>query len=157
MKIMYLIDHYQGPPAGTEGQLLQLIRHLDRSRYEPSLTLLRDSEYVQRNLFPCPVRVLGITRLVSVRAVVGRLRYGFALRRENYRLVHCYFNDSALIAPFFLRLFGIRVLVSRRDMGFWYTPQNLFVLRLVVRFVDRYVANSHMVKQQVQAQERVPA
>ena len=154
-KIMFLIDQYHGPQAGTEGQLLQLLCHLDRSRYEPGLTLLRDSDYVQRKLFPCPVRVLGIARLASIRAVGGMLQYAFALRRENYRLVHCFFNDSALIAPFFLKLFGIRVLVSRRDMGFWYTPQNLFVLRFVARFVDRYVANSHMVKRHVQEKERV--
>jgi len=131
IKIMYLVDQYQGPQAGTEGQLLQLLLHLDRSRYEPSLTLLRDTEYSRRNAFPCPVRVLGITKLASLRAIIGMFRYAFMLRRENYRLVHCFFNDSALIAPFFLWLFGIRVLVSRRDMGFWYTPGNLVVLRVV--------------------------
>jgi glycosyltransferase involved in cell wall biosynthesis len=155
IKIMYLVDQYQGPQAGTEGQLLQLLLHLDRSRYEPSLTLLRDTEYSRRNAFPCPVRVLGITKLASLRAIIGMFRYAFMLRRENYRLVHCFFNDSALIAPFFLWLFGIRVLVSRRDMGFWYTPGNLVVLRVVARFVDRYVANSQAVKRLVHEQERV--
>jgi glycosyltransferase involved in cell wall biosynthesis len=155
-KIMYLVDHYEAPQAGTEGQLLQLVQHLDRSRYEPSMTLLRGSEYIERNRFPCPVSVLGITKLASARAIVRMLSYAFFLRRENYRLVHCFFNDSALMAPPFLRLFGIRVLVSRRDMGFWYTPRNLALLRLVAPFVDRYVANSQAVKRQVQQREGVP-
>lgn len=153
---MYLVDQYVGPQAGTEGQLLQLVQHLDRSRYEPSMTVFRSSEYVERNLFPCPVRILGITKLASLWTIFRIVRYVQTLRRENYRLVHCFFNDSALIAPLFLRLFGIRVLVSRRDMGFWYTPHNLIVLRLVVPFVDRYVANSNAVRQYVQQQERVP-
>jgi glycosyltransferase involved in cell wall biosynthesis len=156
VKIMYLMDDFQGPHAGTEGQLLQLLRHLDRSRYEPSITFLRGAEYALRNPFPCPVRVLGVNRLASVRTIAGMLRYAFALRREGYRLVHCIFNDASLIAPFFLKLAGIRVLVSRRDMGFWYTPGILLVLRLVARFVDCYVANSRMVKRCVQEQERVP-
>lgn len=153
---MYLVDQYVGPQAGTEGQLLQLIQHLDRLRYEPSMTVFRSSEYVERNLFPCSIRVLGITKLASLWTIFRIVRYTWALRRENYRLVHCFLNDSALIAPVFLKLFGIRVLVSRRDMGFWYTPRNLIVLRLVMPFVDRYVANSNAVKQYVQQQEWVP-
>lgn len=153
---MYLVDQYVGPQAGTEGQLLQLVQHLDRSRYEPSMTVFRSSEYVERNLFPCSIRVLGITKLASLWTIFRIVRYVQTLRRENYRLVHCFFNDSALIAPVFLKLFGIRVLISRRDMGFWYTPRNLIVLRLVVPFVDRYVANSNAVRQYVQQQERIP-
>lgn len=155
-KIMYLVDYYEVPQGGTEGQILQLVQHLDRSRYEPAMTLLRGSEYLERNAFPCPVRVLGITRLASIRSILRVLRYALSLRRENYRLVHCFFNDSSLIAPLFLRLVGIRVLVSRRDMGFWYTPRNLAVLRLVAPFAHRYVANSQAVKRIVQQREWVP-
>lgn len=156
VKIMYLMDDFAGPHAGTEGQLLQLLRHLDRTRFEPGMTFLRGGEYAARNGFPCPVRVLGVTRLASAGAIARMLRYALALRPKGYRLVHCFLNDASLIAPPFLKLAGMRVLVSRRDMGFWYTPGNLFVLRRVRRFVDRYVANSHMVKRRVQEQERVP-
>ena len=155
-KIAYLMDHYVGPQAGTEGQLLQLVRHLDRSRYEPSMALLRSSEYIGSNPFLCPVKVLDITKLASLRAVLKIVRYALVLRREGCRLVHCFFNDASIFAPFFLKVFGIRVLVSRRDMGFWYTPLNLVVLRLVAPFVDHYVANSRAVKLQVRKQEWVP-
>jgi glycosyltransferase involved in cell wall biosynthesis len=156
VKIMYLMDDYRGPRAGTEGQLLQLLRHLDRSRYEPAITFLRGAEYALRNPFPCPVTVLGITKLASIRAIVGMLRFAYGLRREGYRLVHCFFNDASLIAPFFLKLAGLRVLVSRRDMGLWYSPGVLFILRRVALFVDRFVANSRSVGRHVHAQERVP-
>ena len=154
-KIMFLVDYYGNPQAGTEGQLLQLIQYLDRSRYEPAMTVLRRSEYIESRQFPCPVNVIDIKKLASFRSIAKIIRYALALRREGYRLVHCYFNDSALIAPFFVKLSGIRVLVSRRDMGFWYTPYNLAVLRLVAPFVDCYVANSRAVKQRVQQQEWV--
>ncbi len=157
LKIMYLVDHYVGPRAGTEGQLLQLIQNIDRSRYDPSMTVFRSSEYLESNPFPCPVRVLDITKLASLRTIFKIFRFALSLRWQNYRLVHCFFNDSALISPPFLKFFGIRVLVSRRDMGFWYTPQNLVVLRLVAPFVDCYVANSQSVKQFVQQQEWLPS
>ena len=110
------------------------------------MTLLRPSEYINRNSFPCPVRTLGIFKLASLHAILKMVRFAFALRKENYQLVHCFFNDSSMIAPIFLKLFSIRVLVSRRDMGFWYTPSNLMVLRLIRPFIDHYVANSCAVK-----------
>jgi L-malate glycosyltransferase len=155
-KIMYLLDSYEGPRAGTEGQFLQLLQLLDRSRYEPAMTVLRGSEYVERHPLGCPVTILGVTRLASLRSIFTVLRFALSLRREGYRLVHCFFNDVSLIAPPLLRLFGVRVLVSRRDMGFWYTAGKLAVLRLVSAFVDRYVANCRAVGRVVQQREWAP-
>lgn len=155
-KVMFLVDYYANPHAGTESQLLQLIEHLDRSRYKPAMTVFRSSDYIESKQFPCSVNVLGINKLASFRSIVKIARYVLVLRREGYRLVHCYFNDSALIAPFFLKLGGIRVIVSRRDMGFWYTSYNLAILRLISPLIDRYVANCNAVKQLVHRQEWVP-
>lgn len=156
IKIMYLMDYYFDPRGGTEGQVLQLIQFIDRLKYEPEFTILRYSDYIKKRGFVCPVRVLGISRLVSIRAILKMLWYCINLRYQNYRLVHCFFNDVSMIAPPILRLFGMHVVVSRRDMGFWYTPLNLVALRLVAPFVDHYVANSRAVKMQVRKQEWVP-
>ena len=155
IKIMYLLDYYHGPSGGTERHVLQLIQHLDRSCYEPSMTLLRKSDYVESNGFACRVMVLGISKLASIRSIVKLLRFGFSLRRQGYQIVHCFFNDVSLMAPPLLRIFGVRVLVSRRDMGFWYTPWILKALRLTSRFVDHYVVNSQAVKRIVQEREHV--
>ena len=108
---MYLVDYYGGPQAGTEGQLLQLIQHLDRSRYEPAMTLLRSSDYIERTPLCCPVRIIDITRLASVRSIFRVLCFALSMRREGYRLVHCFLNDVSLIAPPLLRMFGVRVLL----------------------------------------------
>lgn len=155
VKVMYLMDYYISPNGGTEGQVRQLIEYLDRSRYEPALTLLRSTEYIERNEFVCPVRVLGITTLTRIRSIFKILCYALRLRRENYKLIHCFFNDSSLIAPLF-RFFGMRIVVSRRDMGFWHTPWILAALRVAVPFTDRYLANSKAVKLVVHQREWVP-
>lgn len=156
-KIMYLVDHYAGPQAGTEGQLLKLIQYLDRSRFNPALTVLRTSECVERVPFGCPVRTLELAKLASPNAILKVVSFARSLRREGYRIVHCFLNDVSLIAPPILWMFGIRVVVSRRDMGFWYTKGNLAVLRLVSPFVDRYVANCWAVARVVQKKEWVPS
>lgn len=151
------MDYYHDPRGGTEGQVMQLIQALDRARYVPNMTLLRRSKYIEQNGFPCPVMLLGVSRIGSIRSVLKVLHFGFTLRRKNFRIVHCYFNDVSMIAPPLLRVFGIRVLVSRRDMGYWYEPRLLKALRLVSWFVDRYVANSQAVKRVVQQHEHVAA
>lgn len=157
MKIMYLLDRYEGPHAGTEGQLLLLLNYLDRARFEPAMTVLRTSDYIEHHALPCAVHTLGITRLFDIRSIVKLVRFAADLRRKNYRLVHCFFNDVSMVAPPLLKMFGVRVIVSRRDMGFWYSRWNLALLRIVAPFVDRYVANSHAVKKMVVAQEWVPS
>ena len=48
---------------------------------------------------------------------------------------HCYFNDTSVIVPPISKMCGLPSIVSRRDMGFWYTPLILQALRLVRRYV----------------------
>lgn len=154
-KIMYLLDSYEGPHAGTEGQLLQLVEHIDRSRYEPAMTVLRSSEHTDRNILPCSVSVLDISKVARIGSIVKLVRFAAMLRREGYRLVHCFFNDVSMVAPPILWLFGIRVLVSRRDMGFWYSKWNLPLVRIAAIFVDRYVVNCRAVRLIVEEREWV--
>jgi glycosyltransferase involved in cell wall biosynthesis len=134
--------------------MLQLIEGLDRSRYEPSVVLLRSTGKGACGVFPCPVEILGVERLASLGAVRSLVRCAGRLGANGVRLVHCFFNDASVVAPIF-RLFGMRILVSRRDMGFWYTPLVLAALRLGSPFVDRYVANSEAVRELVSRRERV--
>jgi len=145
-RIMYLIDVYRDPYAGTEKQLYNLINGLDRTRFEPALTLFRTSDHIDKNGFPCPVNVLNINKLFSLRSLSSMISFALSLRKSGYRIVHIFFNDASLIAPMILKMAGIRVIISRRDMGFWYTPAQLAILRFNRLFVDRVVVNSNAVK-----------
>lgn len=153
--VLFLADCYDNTQAGTERQLRRLIEGLDRARYRPTLALMRRASVAADALFPCPVDVLDVGALRSPRTALSLLRYAWRARRAGNRLVHCFFNDASLVAPLF-RCFGLRVIVSRRDMGFWYTPGVVRALRLAVPFVDRYVANSHAVKDRVCRIEGAP-
>ena len=146
-RIMYLIDVYKDPYAGTEKQLYNLINGLDRTQFEPALTLFRPSDHIDKNGFPCPVNVLYINKLFSLRTLSRMVSFARSLRQNGYRIVHIFFNDASLIAPLILKLAGIRVIISRRDMGFWYTPAQLAILRFNRLFIDRAVVNSNAVKQ----------
>lgn len=155
-RVMYLLDSYAHPYAGTEGQLQKLIQRIDRDRYEPSVAVLRPSQYLEQKRFPCPVSVLHIYKNTRPTTLLKLARYARDLRRRDFDIVHIFLNDASIIAPFFLKLSGLKVVVSRRDMGFWYNPTNLKLLRFNRHFVDRVVCNSSAVKQCVHRMEHYP-
>jgi glycosyltransferase involved in cell wall biosynthesis len=92
------------------------------------------------------VAAAGIRSLASPRAWLRAVSIAQRLRRDQIRVAHLFFNDVAILMPWVLRLFGIRVVVARRDMGFWCTPQTLRVLRLMRPAVSMVVANIRPVK-----------
>ncbi|UZE97967.1 glycosyltransferase [Alkalimarinus alittae] len=146
-KVYYLIDHFKDPYAGTEGQLYALIKALVAQKKRIEVGVFRDSEYIQSGQFPCPVEVLGITKMFSPVAFFKLVQLGFYLRKNNFKLVHIFFNDASVIAPIVLKCFGIKVIISRRDMGFWYTDTLKKILRFNASFVDGCICNSEAVKQ----------
>lgn len=152
--ILFVTDYYYGAHGGTEGQLLELLRHLPAQGYAPRLVVLRDTAFTRKLAdFCCPIQTLGIRRILSLITLWKLIRFSYRLRRERVPIVHIYFNDSSLVIPLFAWLAGSRVIVSRRDMGIWYTRLNLWALRWVGRFVDRVIANSQAVARQVEVCE----
>src|SRR6185295_2549637 len=156
MNVLYVIDTYEHPNGGTEGQLLELIQGLARAGESPQLAVLRPSPFtMEQGSRICPISTLDVGRVLSVRTPVRLLRFAQFLRRQRIDLVHVFFNDAALIVPVFAKVGGCRVIVSRRDMGLWYSPGKLQLARMANRFVDRIIANSRAVADHVLLHERV--
>jgi L-malate glycosyltransferase len=158
IKVIYLLDDFRGPSGGgTEVQFINLVHALDRAQVEPEIVVLRGTEYT-RNLQQYPVKIttLDIRKMFSLDALVKMLRFAGRIRREKVALVQIFFNDASILAPFFCALGGAKVIASRRDMGFWYTPFNLRCLRVSNLFVDRIIANSNAIKSNVHRQEKFP-
>ena len=149
------MDYYYGNVGGTEKQVLELIRGLDKNRYIPYFAVLKETDYIHNHIFPCKVKILNIQNIFSIATTVSMSKMAWELYRLKNDIVHVFFNDAAIIAPFFCKLTGSKVITSRRDMGFWYTPSILKMLRLSHYFVDRIVANSKAVKDNVIKMERV--
>lgn len=143
--ILYVIDFFRDPNAGTEGQLKQLIDHLDRKRFDPHLLVFKGSEYLQKEGFSCPVTVLGNSSLASPGLWMSLYRFARQQRRRGVRVAHVYFNDASVVGPPVFAAAGIKTIISRRDMGYWYTPFYRAVLKLTRWFVSRAVVNSRAV------------
>src|SRR6266700_2226170 len=74
VRVCFMIDRLSR--AGTETQLLALIRELDRSQVQPSLVMLDGEDDLSRALEPadCPVIRLGVRKLFSGRAMTAARR-----------------------------------------------------------------------------------
>lgn len=146
IKLLFIIDSYKNPYAGTEGQLLRLIKGLDRERYEPVLAVFHKSKYLASNPFPVPVVILGITRIAAPGSWLRLYRFFRQKKLQGFRLAHIFFNDASIICPPILKLLGYRIIISRRDMGYWQNLANLVPLRLNSRIVDCVISNSKAVQ-----------
>lgn len=144
--LLYVIDYFRDPHAGTEGQLYALVEGLDKSEFAPHLLVFEDSPWLREHGFPCDYTVLGHRSLASPATWFAMLRLALRFRQQGYRLAHVFFNDASVICPPVFRIFGIPTLLSRRDMGYWYTPALKRILRLTGRFSEGVVANSKAVQ-----------
>lgn len=157
MKVFYVIDSYDGPYAGTEKQLLLLIRGMQSLGHDTRLFVLRHTSYTRGPYdFPCPIELLDVQSIRSVASIRHLLGFRARLARERPDVVHAFFNDAAILVPMFCRRKGTRVITSRRDMGFWYSRATLILLRLANRRADSIVCNCRAVARHVRRMEWIP-
>jgi len=158
VRVCYVIDRLQ--VAGTETQLLALVRGLDRSRVVPYLCLLDGHDALSRSLEPddCPVLRLGVRSLRRGSTLRQAWRFARFLRNERIDVVQTHFPDSTCFAAPVARLAGVRhVLRTRRDLGFWMRPVDRWLGRLSRRIATLTVANCEACRQAVLAQEKAAA
>jgi len=154
--ILFISNKLVNPYAGTESQLLQLIKHLPRDQFEPRLLVLQRSELTDSGAVPCRVDVLGHSRVLDPRTWFAFWRYAKKAAAEGFRVAHIYFHDASIFGPPLLQSAGIRSIISRRDMGYWYNKTYLRVLRLTGKFADRVVVNSQAVGDVTCKSEHIP-
>jgi len=152
VRVCFLIDRLG--LAGTETQLVGLVRRLDRAVVSPSLALLDGERDRSRALEPddCPVLRLGVRSLSRPSTLTAALRLGRFLRREQVDVLQLCSPDSAYLGSFVGRLSGIpRVVYSRRSLGYWMTPLRRRMDRLVLRLADAALTNCAAIRDELEA------
>ena len=141
--VLYCIDALHN--GGTELQLLGLLERLDRRRVRPLLCTLRPSSLappadVEHLYLPTP-RLLAPGGWRSVR------RLAAWLREREVRIVQTFFQDATVVGLAAARRAGVPVrLVSFRDLGFWRTRAQSWLMRRVEPWATGFLANSAAVR-----------
>src|SRR5690349_18442541 len=158
VRVCFMIDRLTR--AGTETQLLALIRELDRAKVRPSLVLLDGEDDLSRALEPadCPVIRLGVRKLLGAGAAraAGRLRAFWKEHRPD--VLQVYFLDSAYFGVPLARLCGVhRVLRVRNNLGYWVTRKHRLLGRLIRPLVDATLTNTDAGRAALVKGEGLPA
>src|SRR5262249_10232649 len=145
--------------AGTEMQMLALLRSLDRAAVEPSLVLLDGETELSRSLEPdhCPVVRLGVKSFASRRAVAAAGRFAPFLCEGEGDVLQAYFLDSTYFGVPIARWTGVRKVVRvRNNLGYWLTFKHRLLNRLYEPWIDLSLTNSERGRATLEA-EGVPA
>lgn len=143
VRVCFLIDTLSR--AGTETQLLALIRELDRGTVEPCLVLLDGTDPASQRLEPanCPVLRLGVKRLVSRSAFTAARRLRRFWREWRPDVLQVYFLDSAYYGVPLAKACGVPMVVRvRNNLGYWLTRKHRALNRLVGRLADVTLTNT---------------
>lgn len=162
VNVAFLIDTITCDTAGTQRQLLETVRRLDRANYSPRIICLYSSPWLEENEVPCPVTILGYRGFVKLNFWKVVLRLRRIVVREPIHILQTFFDDSIFVA--FLATRGISgrcvLISSRRDMGLngkrpWYHRLFAAALPYVTRHLDSVLCNGHAIKRWVVKRERV--
>jgi L-malate glycosyltransferase len=147
VKIAYIIDTIDSPTGGTEKQLLLLLEKLDRTRFSPVLCVLYTSDWLENHFNLCPLHVLNITSNRHPVTLYRFLLFVRYLKTENICIVHSFFKDGMRVGITAAKLARVpHIIAVRRNQGYWMTPLDLRITKVLNRWVDLLIANAHNTK-----------
>lgn len=154
--ILYLIDKLT--PAGTQLNLLEIMKRLDRSCFEPHLIALveggeLEEEFRVIGIEPVVLRVGKVYGPSGWRALLFLIRY---LKEKEIDIVQTHFLHADILGTIAARrVRGVKIVSARRDEGFWRTRRQLAVNRFFSRRATCFLANSSAVRSMVRQSEQV--
>jgi glycosyltransferase involved in cell wall biosynthesis len=146
--------------GGTERQLTETARFLDRDRFTPHVACLisdglRKAEIEQAGveLFTLPV-----SSFLRPSVLLGALQLAALIRRHKIQLVHTFDVPMNLFGVLPARLAGTPVVLSSQRAHRELIPAaSRRLLRLIDRVVDGVVVNCEAMREHLQVDEGVPA
>lgn len=153
INVLYIIDSLTH--GGTERQLVELIRNLDRSRVSSHLCTLKPSQGFFDEL-DIPKICLHYSSFASLKIIGVVKSLSKFIKQNEIQIVQTFFQDPFLLASLAKPLNRYMLIGSFRDMGFWRTPGESRKMRLSYPFFDGFIANSEAVKESFVVTDGLP-
>lgn len=152
VNILYIIDSLTH--GGTEKQLVQLIRLLDRERFRPHICTLKTSEgfYDQLDIPKLCLDFVNFGHPSIVKKIFALTTF---IRQQQIHIVQTFFQDPFLLGAMIKPFNRVKLIGSFRDLGFWRTATESLKMRLAYPFFAGFVANSRAVKDHFVQRDRI--
>jgi L-malate glycosyltransferase len=156
IKIMYIIGSLGHGRAGTERNLLTIIEHLDRTRFEPYLVSLQDCEYIQQDKFICDTACLYLYRMFTPSMIQKRKQLSRRMQELGVDVVQTFFVEGHLVGGGAAKMAGVKAIISsRRNLGYSYNLKEKLLLKFANRYPRRWLANSQAVADTISQLEAI--
>ncbi len=135
--------------GGTEGQVLNLVRHLDREAFDLQFSCLRKGGDVLAEFekLRIPISEFQIRNLYMPQTFLQQWRFAQYLRSQRIQIVHSYNFYANVFAIPAARLARVPVvLASIRDRGVYLTPAQKMVQKWVCGLADRILVNADSIR-----------
>jgi glycosyltransferase involved in cell wall biosynthesis len=137
--------------GGTERQLFELVRRLDRARFRPLVACFKSGgellpKLTELGLVPVEFPLRG--SLVQPNTAWQIARMARLCKRERVSVVHAHDFYSNVIGVAAASMAGIASIASRRDLAHWLSGTQRRALRVTCRLADVVVANAAAVADQ---------
>jgi glycosyltransferase involved in cell wall biosynthesis len=145
MKVMTTYFH-----GGTEGQVLNLVRHLDRRAFDLRFACLRKggdmlAEFEKLRI---PISEYRIKNLYRPQTFMQQWRFAAHLRTQNIQIAHSYNFYANMFAIPAARMARVPVvLASIRDRGVYLTPNQKMAQKWVCQLADRILVNAESIRE----------
>ncbi len=156
IRILYVIDKLAC--AGTQRQLIELLGHIDKEKFEPAVCcLLFDGEWAWKvRELGIPIHVLGLKKIYGLKALYKLFMLIRLIRRGRYDIVHNCLFAANVFGTLAAKLARIKVIInSRRQAGYWNENPNRLIWRFVNKSSDCVIANSENVRSFIASNEGV--
>ena len=143
--------------GGSERQMAEIAKALDRSRFDPRAGCFRPEGLRADDLRAAGVPVVHFP-VPSLASIKGALRIAAYIRQQNIRLVHTFDTPANIYGVPAARMAGSAAVLSsqRVDRALWPAAQR-HALRFTDRLVDGIVVNCEFLAGHLRNDEKVPA
>lgn len=146
--------------GGSERQLTEIAKALDRSKFEPVVGCFRLEGIRERELTDAGVPIVHIPTMsfASAGAISGAWQFVRYIRRNNIKLIHTFDYPLTVFAVPLARFFtSTAVLSSQRSHRDLIPRRFRTLVRITDRLVDAVVVNCEYLIRHLETDEHVPA
>jgi glycosyltransferase involved in cell wall biosynthesis len=153
-RILFIIDELD--VGGTEQQIVELVRGIDRNQFEPHVCCFRTGAKAREIAdLGVPVRHEPKSHKADPGLIV---RLASFMKRERFDVVQTYLWTANTWGRLAARLAGVRyVVASERNVDIWEEAYKRLLGRWLARSTDRVVANSEAVRRYLLERGGLPA
>jgi glycosyltransferase involved in cell wall biosynthesis len=155
--ILHLLDCLN--PGGTERQLIEQCRALDRRRWRPIVGCFHPRGALTSELHAMAIPVTDFplhTRFLHPNTALQVARIGALCRREKVRLIHAHDFYGDLVGHLASAITKVPLVASRRDLMHFLDRRRRWLLGQVCRRADRVVANARAVAANAADEWQIP-